>query len=287
MRFASHTFTLATVVALTATAAPLSASAQQRLPQMPPQMQAQAPQQRQPQGQPPAPQQQQGQRIAPARPYMPVAITLPKPYADAGFEAFRKQLGALAARKDRGALARLIANDFFWMGEQGDKANKKKSGIDNLAAAIGLDAKDGSGWETLAEAASEPTLEAIPDRKGVMCAPASPSFDEKALEQLAKATGTDAGDWGYPQKPGIEVRASAQANAPVIDRLGMYLVRVLQDQPTTNGAAQAEPEFLRVVTPAGKTGFVAADALSPLGNDQLCYRNDAGAWKIVGYAGGE
>ncbi len=32
--------------------------------------------------------------------------------------------------------------------------------------------------------------------------------------------------------------------------------------------------MLRVVTPSGKTGFVPAEALSPLGNDQLCYSKE-------------
>jgi hypothetical protein len=302
MSNASSKLALVTIALLTAAAAaPLSASAQQLRPLQQPQPMQQMPQPQRPtqlaqqpqraQQPLPLPQQaqpQQAQKVAPAKPYAAIAVTLPKPYVDAGFEAFRKQLGAIAARKDRGALARLVANDFFWMGEQGDKANKKKSGIDNFAAAIDLDAKEGSGWEGLTEAANETTLEAIPQRKGVMCAPASPSFDENALAQLAKATGTEEGEWGYPEKAGVEVRASAQPNAPVIDRLGMNLVRVLPDQPATNGAAQQQaPSTLRVVTPSGKTGFVPEDAISPLGNDQICYRNDAGAWKIVGYAGGD
>jgi len=293
MSSASSKLALATLVAIAA-AAPLSASAQQLRPLQQPQQPQQLPQFQRAQ-QPPQmpqraqqPQPQQAQQVAPPKPYAAIAVTLPKPYVDPGFEAFRKQLGAIAARKDRGALTRLVANDFFWMGEKGDKANKKKSGIDNLAAAIGLDAKDGSGWETLTEAASETTLEAIPDRKGIMCAPANPIFDEHALEQLARSTGTEASDWGYPDKAGVEVRAAAQANAAVVDRLGMVLVRVLPDQPATTGAApQQAPSFLRVATPSGKTGFVAEDAISPLGNDQLCYRNDAGGWKIVGYAGEE
>jgi hypothetical protein len=264
--------TLATIVIMATASVAFPAAAQQLRP---------------PQGQPPqaSPQPQPAQKIAPPKPYTAVPVTLPKPYADAGFDAFRKQLGAIAARKDRGALARLVANDFFWMGGQGDKANKKKSGIDNLAAALGLDGKDGSGWQALTEIANEATLEAIPDRKGVMCAPASPTYDEKAAEQLAKATGTEPSDWGYTEKPGVEVRSAAQPNAPVIERLGMHLVRVLPEQPATNGAAQQQPAFMRVVTPSGKTGFVPADTIAPLGTDQICYRNDAGAWKIVGYAG--
>jgi hypothetical protein len=253
-------FALATIIAFAA-AAPLSALAQQ--PQKP-------------------------QQVAPPKPYPAVAVTLPKPYADPGFAAFRQQLGAIAARKDRGALARLVANDFIWMVNENDKANKKKSGIDNLAAAIELDGTDGSGWEALAEAAKETTLEAIPDQQGLMCAPASPSYDEKAMENIAAATGTEPGDWGYPVKAGVEVRAAAQANAAVIDRLGVNMVWVLPDQPVGAGTSTQEAaNYLRVVTPAGKTGFVAVDAIMPLERDQLCYRNGAGGWKIAAYAGGQ
>ena len=67
---------------------------------------------------------------------------------DAGFEAFRKQLGEAAQKKDRAALAKLVvAQGFFWEAENGDKADKKKSGADNLAAALGLANKDSDGWE--------------------------------------------------------------------------------------------------------------------------------------------
>ena len=45
--------------------------------------------------------------------------------------------------------------------------------------------------------------------------------------------------------------------------------------------------MLRVVTPSGKIGFVPADAISPLGNDQLCYVKEGGGWKIAGFIGGE
>jgi hypothetical protein len=43
-----------------------------------------------------------------------------------------------------------------------------------------------------------------------------------------------------------------------------------------------------VIAPAGKVGFVAAEATNPIGSDMLCYGKDAsGAWKIVGMIGGE
>jgi len=53
-------------------------------------------------------------------------------------------------------------------------------------------------------------------------------------------------------------------------------------------APNASQDFMRVVAPSGKVGFVAAEAINPLGSDQLCYGKDAsGAWKIVGMIGGE
>ncbi len=230
--------------------------------------------------------QQQAQQPAPPKPYKTIAVTPSQPYNDPSFAAFRKQLGDIANRKDRAALARLVARNFFWMGEKGDKADKKKSGIDNLAGAIDLDAKDGSGWETLIAAANEATLEPVPERKGVMCSPATPKFDEMAADQMAKDTGTDPSEWGYPNKDDVEVHAAAQANAPVIEKLGQHLVRVMPEEPTQGGQVQESP-FIRVVTPSGKVGFVLEELISSLDTDQICYVKDGNGWKIAGYAGND
>jgi hypothetical protein len=242
------------------------------------------PQQAPPRG--PAQPQQQAQQPAPPKPYKTVPVTLAQPYNDPSFDAFRKQLADIANRKDRAALGRLIANNFFWMGEKGDKANKKKSGIDNLAAAIELDAKDGSGWQTLAAAANENTLEPIPERKGIMCSPANPTFDEKVAEQVAKDTGTDPGDWGYPTKDGVDVHAAAKADSPVLEKLGLHLVRVMPEEPPSGAQSQDSP-FVRVVTPSGKVGYASEEFLSSLDSDQMCYVKDASGWKIAGYAGND
>ena len=250
--------------------------------QAPPRGQPQ-PQQAPPRGQA---QPQQAQQPAPPKPYKTVPVTLAQPYSDPSFDAFRKQLADIANRKDRAALGRLIANNFFWMGEKGDKANKKKSGIDNLAAAIGLDAKDGSGWQTLGAAANENTLEPVPERKGIMCSPANPTFDEKVAEQVAKDTGTDPGDWGYPTKDGVDVHADAKADSPVIEKLGLHLVRVMPEEPPAGSQPQDSP-FVRVVTPSGKVGYASEEFLSSLDSDQMCYVKDASGWKIAGYAGND
>ena len=164
--------------------------------------------------------------------------------ADPTFVAFRKQVGDIAQKKDRAALAKLVAASFFFVNGEKDAADKKKPGIDNLSKALGLDGKDATaGWATLAEYAKEPTAEPDEEHKGVLCAPADPAFDENAAEALAKQTQTDPGDWGYPVKDGVEVRAAGKPDAPVTDKLGLYLVRVYPDN--SPAAAVQGPDFIR------------------------------------------
>ena len=173
---------------------------------------------------------QQAPAASPPKPYKPVTIKLPVPVADPAFVAFRKQVGDIAQKKDRAALAKLVAQSFFFVNGEKDAADKKKPGIENLAKALSLDGKDSAaGWATLGEYAKEPTAEADEEHKGVLCAPADPAFDENAAEALAKATQTDPGEWGYPVKDGVEVRAAGKPDAAVTDKLGLYLVRVYPD----------------------------------------------------------
>jgi hypothetical protein len=243
-------------------AAPLGAQAQQKQP---------------PQKGPPP--------VAPAKPYTAISVKIPGPVNDPSFEAFRKQLGETAAKKDRAGLAKLVvAQGFFWDGEKGDQADKKKSGIDNLAAAIGLTGKQPVGWDMLQGYAFDPTGTPYPGKQGVICAPADPQFDEKQLEEAVKATGTDPGDFAYPLEPEIEVRSAPRANAPVSEKLGAVLIRIMPDPKQAQPKANEVP-LVRVVTPSGKVGYISADVLSPLGNDQLCYVKDAGGWKITGFVG--
>ena len=231
----------------------------------------------------PAAAQQQPAGLAPAKPYKPVALTLPQPAKDISLEAFRSRLSDLAKKKDRAALAKVVVDKkFFWERESGDAADKRKAGVDNLATALGLNNMQGPGWDMLAGYAEDPTASASLGHKGAYCAPADPGFDAKALDALLEATQTDLPEWGYPVQDGIEVRATPLVNAPPIEKLGLYFVRVLPD----SSPAAAVAAYVRVVTPSGKTGYVPSDTIAPLGNDQLCYVKDAGgAWRIGGYIG--
>ena len=216
-------------------------------------------------------------------PYTAVAVSPAKPVADASLDAFRKELGDIANRKDRAALARLMVyRGFFWDGADDKSADPKKSAIDNLAAALGLDAKDGSGWQALAELAAEGNAGQDPERKRVVCAPASPSFDDDAFDALLDKTQTDTSDWGYPASAGLEVREKPDSGAPVVETLGLHAVRLLDDE----AAGAANPDWTRVATPSGKTGFVAAKAIQPLDFDQICYLKEATGWRIAGIVGG-
>jgi hypothetical protein len=222
---------------------------------------------------------------APVKPYKPVALKLPTPVNDLTFDAFRQQIADASRKKDRAGLAKLVvAQDFFWEGENGDKADKKMSGTDNLVAALGLGSKDAEGWDILAGFAADPTGMPYAEKQGVVCAPADPTFDEKDLEELAKSTQTDPGDWAFPVTDGVEVRATAQAKAPASEKLGLHFVRVMPDQPAPAGN---EVPMLKIATPAGKIGYVSGDSIAPLGNDQLCYVKDATGWKIAGFIGGQ
>ena len=49
----------------------------------------------------------------------------------------------------------------------------------------------------------------------------------------------------------------------------------------------AGSDFIRVVLPSGKLGYVAGDQLLSLGNEQLCYVKEGNAWKIAGFIGAQ
>jgi hypothetical protein len=100
---------------------------------------------------------------------------------------------------------------------------------------------------------------------------------------LVTTTDTDPAEWGYPTKDGIEARSQPQANSPVVEKLGLYLIRAYPDD---SPAGAVHSDVIRIVTPSGKLAFIPADVLLPLASDQVCYVKEGQAWKIAGIIGG-
>lgn len=73
------------------------------------------------------------------------------------------------------------------------------------------------------------------------------------------------------------------SSAAVTEKLGLHFIRILPDESAPPAGNQIP--LIKVVVPSGKTGFVSADAIAPLGNDQLCYVKDDTGWKITGFVG--
>jgi hypothetical protein len=218
------------------------------------------------------------------QPYKAIAIQLPQPVKDPSFATFRQQLADIAKRKDRAALAKHVAGNFFWLTDDGkDIAQKGRSGGDNLARALYLDNPDTEGWDMLAAFAADATADPSPQRKGVICGPGEPKYDADAAGQLGEATGTTSAFWYYPAKDGVAVRSGAAPDSAVSGKLGMHLVWV---HPDVSPAAAVHTETVRIVLPSGQFGFVASDALLPLPGDLLCYVKDGNAWRIAGFFGG-
>lgn len=218
------------------------------------------------------------------QPYRPVAVKFPEPPDDPSFAAFRGEFATVAKRRVYAELARLvIAHGFFWERDFGAALDPGKSGVENLAVAIGLERGDGQGWTTLATFAAEPTAAPIAARPSVLCAPARPQFDEADYLRLMRKTGTDAADWTYPRHAAVVMRASADAAGAVVETLGLHFVRVLDH---TAKGDRARAAWTPVAAPSGRTGFVAPAMLLSLFAERLCYAKDVtGRWRITGYVG--
>ena len=166
-----------------------------------------------------------------------------------------------------------------------DLADKRKSGIDNLAKAIDLDAKDGSGWEVAGRLRQRAVGRGIAAAKGHLLRAGRSDHRSDGVR------GARQGDADRPVGVGLSDqgrRRSACRGAAEFagDREARHdiCVRVLPDSAPPANAN--EPFMLHVATPSGKAGYVDAQVLSPLGGDQMCYTKDAGGWKIAGYLGG-
>lgn len=222
------------------------------------------------------------------KPYKPVAVTPPSAPDDPGLATFRRDLAGVAQRRVYGELAAVvIAQGFFWDRDFDGGFDPKKTATENLAAALRLESRDGSGWRLLAALAGEASIWPIPSRLGVVCTPANATYDDVELDNVIDTTRTDALEWSYPRADRTPVRATPRVDAPLVDTLGLHFVRVLGFEAKDGGPDPQRTAWARIATPSGKIGFVApATLLSPYA-ERLCFGKDAlGRWRIAGYVGG-
>ncbi len=221
------------------------------------------------------------------KPYEPVVVKPQAASEDANFETFRNELAAVAKGRVYAALERLVAaQGFFWDRDFNGGFDRKRPAVDNLAAAFKLERRDGMGWSTLAAFAAESTTTPFTGRPAIVCAPGEANFDGVEFDHLLDDTRSKPRDWVYPRADKLAVHAAPRSNAIAIDTLDLTLVRLLgylgkDNEPDTLRAAWA-----RIITPGGKTGFVAPGTLRSLSPERLCYGKDGfGRWRITGYVG--
>jgi len=224
----------------------------------------------------------------PAKPYAPVPLVLPGAATDASFVAFRTKLAAAAKSRIYAKLARLVQTEgFFWERDLGHGFDPHRPAVDNLAAAVRLEHRNGAGWDTLAAFAAETSLEPLVSRPGIFCAPARPSYDGIALARLLDATYTRLVDWVYPRATETPVRAAPRPQAAVIATLGLHFVHRLGFEGRDSETAPGRNRWTQVATPDGKAGFVAPASLLSLNTERLCYVKDlVGGWRIAGFVAG-
>jgi hypothetical protein len=278
VRFGNHPMCRLALLALVsaAMAALAPAAAQQPSRPSPPSV-APSPTLRPPAGSPQTP-----------RPYQPLAVTLSLGPQDASFETFRKELTAVAKSRVYAELARLVTRQgLFWDRDFNNGFDRKRPAVDNLAAALRLEQRSGMGWTTLAMFAAETTAAPFTGRLGVICAPATPSYDAIDFDRLIDVTRSSARDWAYPRADQTIVHAAPKSAAAVVDTLGLAFVRVLGYEAKDNEPDTIRAAWARVATLAGKIGFVAPGALMTLSPERLCYGKDGfGRWSIAGYVSG-
>ena len=225
-------------------------------------------------------------------PYAAVAITLPAPFADSSFVAFRTSLAAAAKSRRYADLEALVQpQGFFWDRDFGNGFDPRKPPVDNLAAAIRLEHDGGAGWERLAKFAEAPSIMPLDSRPGVMCAPAKPGYDALEYSRLLDTTTTTETDWAYPVADGVLVRGQMATKAPIAGKLAPHFVRLLgwaaADSDTAHYSVSAVKIWARVALPDGSGGYVEPSQLSFLTVGRLSYIKDMVAgWRITGFVGG-
>ena len=233
------------------------------------------------------PQQQAAPKVAPPKPYKPVALKLPTPMNDASLrsvpQAARRSRAEEGSRRARQAV---VAQGFFWEGENGDKADKKKSGADNLAAALGLADKDSDGWDILMGYAADPTDDALPRETGRDLRAGRSRLRGKGSRRGRQGDADRSRRLGLPGRGRRRGPRHAAAEGAGV-RKARPAFRARDARPGPRRRRRTRRRCSRSSRRPARSVMSPGEAVAPLGNDQLCYIKDGADWKITGFIGGE
>jgi hypothetical protein len=226
-------------------------------------------------------------RAPPVRPYAPVAVSLPAASDDTTFVTFRAALAATAKGRIYAELGRLVMTEFFWDRDFSGRYDPRRPAVDNLAAALRLEHRDGSGWDALAAFAAETALEPMHARPGVVCAPPQPRFDAVAFARLLDDSNTGHIDWAYPAADNTAVRMAPEPAAAPLGTLRLHFVRLLGFVGSDSEPAPGRSQWARIAMPDAGIGFVAPGSLRSPSAERLCYIKDlVTGWRIAGFVAG-
>jgi hypothetical protein len=229
-------------------------------------------------------------------PYPEVKVQAPAPFKpDATLDAMRKAFADAVRRQDAKALFALVSPNFTWTadGEPAEQFDAKQDGLTNFKVAFGFrefgkaeDSDSGDAfWIVLDDAASDPDLTPRDDNPEMACGPATANIVDEDVRDRATEEIAGEGEsleWVYTLK---EITLTEQpTGGGTVAKVSNIAMPVVSRYPVPRAGENLPTSFYEVLLPSGKTGWIDADGVDPVGDDRICYGKDkAGAWKIVGY----
>ena len=232
-------------------------------------------------------------------PYAEVKIELSEAYRpDPAFQATIAKFSAAVAAKNQAALFALVGPTFVWtlngaliddfdLGRDALHNFKVVFGFRPVGAAADGPVEQGPFWSALASFASDKTFYKATNSGSLICTPMQANIaDEDAFAKAQDkiASGDDSIDWYFTLQE-TQVAKAPGDRGPPIAKVGPMALPVLSTSPAAkSGEPSPPPEYLEVLLPSAKTGWIPAAAARPLAVERLCYaKTAAGEWKIVGY----
>jgi hypothetical protein len=232
-------------------------------------------------------------------PYPEVKVELNEAYVpDAGFQALIASFAAAVEHKDSQALFALVGPTFVWTagGNITEDFDLGRDALHNFKVVFGFRAggadtdggvENGPFWDALAAFAEDRTFFKAFDSGKLICGPlGANAADDDVLEQARSKIepADEQADW-YFTLGDTAIAKSPGDHGPPVAKVGKVALPVLGTAPRgKDGEPVPTPEFLEVLLPSGKTGWIAAASAKPLAAERLCYAPTvSGEWKIVGY----